>query len=81
MKAFDIITGIIMVVGGINWGLVGLFEFDLVAAIFGTLTPITRAVYIIVALCSIYHLVAAKAIAHRMADHPHRPVAATTTGA
>jgi uncharacterized membrane protein YuzA (DUF378 family) len=35
MKTFDVIAGILVVVGGLNWGLVGAAHFDLVAAIFG----------------------------------------------
>jgi uncharacterized membrane protein YuzA (DUF378 family) len=81
MKVFDIVTGIIMVIGGINWGLVALFDFDLVAALFGTMTPVTKAVYILVALSSLYHLFAVKAIANRLADHPRLPVTTTTTHA
>lgn len=35
MKAINMITWILLIIGGINWGLVGLFQFDLVAALFG----------------------------------------------
>ncbi len=43
--------------GGLNWGLVGLFNFDLVAAIFGAMSVISRIVYILVGLSAIYLVV------------------------
>ncbi len=46
-----------VIIGAINWGLVGLFEFDLVAAIFGPLSVASRAIYILVALSGLYLLV------------------------
>ena len=61
MKALDIITGILVIIGGLNWGLVALFEFDLVAEIFtlsfGQLNAATRTVYILVALSAIWQAV------------------------
>lgn len=44
---------ILLIVGGLNWGLVGLFNFDLVAFIFGGGSLLTRAVYIIVAVSAL----------------------------
>jgi uncharacterized membrane protein YuzA (DUF378 family) len=44
----------LLVVGGLNWLLVGLFEFDLVAAIFGEMSPAARVVYTLVGLSAIY---------------------------
>ncbi|MFP5394393.1 MAG: DUF378 domain-containing protein [Gammaproteobacteria bacterium] len=41
-------------IGGLNWGLVGLFEFDLVAAIFGHLSALSRMVYALVGLAALY---------------------------
>ncbi len=50
----DWIALILIVVGGLNWGLVGAFNFDLVAAIFGAGSLIARIVYILVGLSAIY---------------------------
>ncbi|AQQ08370.1 hypothetical protein L21SP3_00146 [Sedimentisphaera cyanobacteriorum] len=50
---------ILTVIGGLNWGLVGLFKFDLVATLFGDMSPISRAVYIIVALAALLLVFAA----------------------
>ncbi len=50
MKAIKILSLILVIVGGLNWGLVGLFNFDLVAAIFGDMSLISRIVYVLVGL-------------------------------
>jgi uncharacterized membrane protein YuzA (DUF378 family) len=44
----------LVIVGALNWLLVGLFNFDLVAAIFGHQSLLARAVYVIVGLCGLY---------------------------
>jgi uncharacterized protein len=44
----------LLIIGGLNWLLVGLFNYDLVAAIFGRGSVLARAVYVIVGLCAIY---------------------------
>jgi uncharacterized membrane protein YuzA (DUF378 family) len=44
----------LLVVGGLNWGLFGLFGVDLVAAIFGPGSVVTRVVYVVVGLAAIY---------------------------
>ncbi|WP_456272957.1 DUF378 domain-containing protein [Bacillus sp. AK031] len=55
MKALDSIALILLIVGGLNWLLVGLFEFDLVASLFGGETAIlSKIVYILVGLSAIY---------------------------
>ncbi|KIG07666.1 DUF378 domain-containing protein [Caballeronia concitans] len=67
----DWITGALVIIGALNWGLVGLLNFDLVAAIFGAGSPGARIVYILVGLAGIYQLVRAfmpardHALAHR----------------
>jgi uncharacterized membrane protein YuzA (DUF378 family) len=45
---------ILMVIGGISWGIVGAFNVDIVATAFGIQTPLTRLVYVIVGLASLY---------------------------
>lgn len=58
MRGLDIITQILLIVGGLNWLLVGAFQFDLVAAIFGGPdTALARLVYILVGLCAIWQLI------------------------
>lgn len=57
LNTLDWVAIILLAVGGLNWGLVGLFNFDLVAAIFGDMSALSRIVYDIVGLCAIYVLV------------------------
>jgi uncharacterized protein len=52
MKVFDIIVTVLLIIGGLNWGLVGLFEFDLVQNIFGA-GVFARVIYTIVGLSAI----------------------------
>ena len=57
MKQINLVTLILVIIGGINWGLVGLFQFDLVAAIFGgQSTVLARLVYILVGLSALWQL-------------------------
>ena len=56
-NALDWIALVLLIVGGINWGLVGLFDFDLVAALFGEMSALSRVVYILVGLSAIYAIV------------------------
>jgi uncharacterized membrane protein YuzA (DUF378 family) len=52
--AIDWLALLLVIVGGLNWGLVGLFNFDLVAAIFGAMSALSRIVYILVGLAALY---------------------------
>ena len=59
MNAIDWIALALMIVGGINWGLIGLFNIDLVASLFGQMTVVSRAVYALVGVAAIYGIVLA----------------------
>ncbi|MBN2211401.1 MAG: DUF378 domain-containing protein [Sedimentisphaerales bacterium] len=59
LNAWLWIALILLVVGGLNWGLVGLFKFDLVAAIFGQMSVLARVVYVVVGLSAVAILVSA----------------------
>jgi uncharacterized protein len=65
MKALHSIAIILVIVGGLNWLLVGAFDFDLVAAIFGDMSPASRVVYILVGMAAIYTLVVAPRLIRR----------------
>jgi uncharacterized membrane protein YuzA (DUF378 family) len=52
----DWIALVLMIVGAINWGLVGAFRFDLVAALFGEMSMASRIVYVLVGLAGLYGL-------------------------
>lgn len=71
MRTLDIITGVLLVIGGLNWGLVGFFEFDLVAAIFGGQGAVlSRIIYALVGLSALYDLFAIKSIQKRWVSGP-----------
>lgn len=54
MKTINAIATTLLVVGGLNWGLVGLFNFDLVASILGDMTGFSRLIYSVVGICALY---------------------------
>ena len=56
MRAFNILTQVLLIVGGLNWLLVGAFGFDLVAALFGEMSPLSRVVYVLVGLSAVYQI-------------------------
>lgn len=54
LSALDWAAMLLMIIGGINWGLVGIFDFNLVAELFGTQTPLSRLVYAVVGIAALY---------------------------
>ena len=65
MKNLDVVVALLLVVGGLNWGLVGFMNFDLVATIFGNGAWLSRLVYVLVGLSAIYQAMQWKAIQRR----------------
>lgn len=62
---------VLLVIGGLNWLLVGAFNFDLVAAIFGDMSPAARTVYVLVGIAAIWTLIASARL--RRTDTDYRP--------
>jgi hypothetical protein len=56
MKILNVIALILVIVGGINWGLVGVADFDLVASLFGEMSMISKIVYDLVGLAALYSI-------------------------
>ncbi len=54
MKIIDKIVLILIVIGAINWGLIGLFDFNLVSTIFGNMSLISRIIYILVGVSGLW---------------------------
>ncbi len=54
MKAVELLALVLVLVGALNWGLVGLFGFDLVATLFGEMSMLARVVYSLVGLSALY---------------------------
>ena len=57
MRAINSVTLLLLIVGGLNWGLVGLFDFDLVAALLGEMSALSRIVYVLVGVSALYQLI------------------------
>lgn len=57
MRLINTLTLVLIIVGGLNWLLVGLARFDLVAAIFGDMSPLSRLVYVLVGLSALWQLI------------------------
>lgn len=57
MRAMDVIATVLLVVGGLNWGMVGTANFDLVAALFGSGSVLAKAVYTLVGVAAVYRAV------------------------
>lgn len=54
MKTIDYISLLIVIIGAINWGLIGIFQFDLIKVIFGDMSLVSRTIYTIVGICGLY---------------------------
>lgn len=71
MKALDVVAVVLLVVGGLNWGLVGVAHLDLVATLFGMkfgeTSALTSAVYVLVGMSALYQAASLKAIQQRWA--------------
>jgi uncharacterized membrane protein YuzA (DUF378 family) len=57
MRIFNKVTLLLLIVGGLNWGLIGMFGFDLVAALFGEMSILSRIVYMIVGASALWQIV------------------------
>jgi uncharacterized membrane protein YuzA (DUF378 family) len=74
MKQLDVLATVLVVVGALNWGLVGLAQFDLVAALFGMrfgeTSALTSIVYALVGLAGLYQAVAFRGLPRRWLAAP-----------
>ena len=77
MKKLDVIAAVLLIVGGLNWGLVALARFDLVAAVFGLdfgeTNAVTRLVYGLVGLSAVYLATQLRALPRRWAVRSSTP--------
>ncbi|MFP4424122.1 MAG: DUF378 domain-containing protein [Candidatus Woesearchaeota archaeon] len=53
-NAMDWIALVLVIVGGLNWGLVGLFQFNLVDFLFGSIALLERVIYVLVGVAALY---------------------------
>ena len=75
MRKLDILAAALVVIGGLNWGLVAIAKFDLVAALagleFGETNALTRVVYGLVGAAAVYQVAQQSAIRQRWSRNPH----------
>jgi len=57
MRFVNLLTLALVIIGGLNWGLVGLLNFDLVAALFGAGSALARIVYVLIGLSAVYQII------------------------
>jgi len=57
MRFVNLLTLALVIIGGLNWGLVGLLNLDLVAALFGAGSALARIVYVLVGLSAVYQII------------------------
>lgn len=57
MKVLNLTTLVLIIIGGLNWGLIGIADFNLVAALFGMDSALSNLIYIIVGLSALYQIV------------------------
>jgi len=67
MKSVYCVALILVIIGALNWGLVGLFDFNLVASIFGAGSVLSRIIYVLVAVAGIVIASASISMVHRPA--------------
>jgi uncharacterized membrane protein YuzA (DUF378 family) len=56
MKVLDVIVTVLLLIGALNWGLIGFFGFNLVATLFGEAGVISRLIYAVVGLAALYEI-------------------------
>ena len=65
MKKLDVLATVLLVVGGLNWGLVGALGLDLVGTLFGAMSTMSRIVYVLVGVAALYQAAQWQAIQRR----------------
>jgi uncharacterized membrane protein YuzA (DUF378 family) len=56
MRFLDTLALLLVIIGAVNWGLIGFFDFNLVAALFGDMTAFSRIIYALVGIAGLYSL-------------------------
>ena len=65
MKKIDVLAAVLLVIGGLNWGLVGAAGIDVVSTLFGVMSTLARTVYVLVGLAALYQAVQWQGIQRR----------------
>lgn len=65
LDLLDVIAGVFVVIGALNWGLVGLFQLNLIAYFLGDLPTLERSIYVVVGFAGLYQAIFLKGIQRR----------------
>lgn len=65
LNSFDWLALILVIIGGINWGIYGIWGYDLVAVIFGSITIIAKIIYILVGISAVYLAIVSSSIGRK----------------
>ncbi len=76
MKKLDVIIGALLVIGGLNLGLMGLLDYNFIATVFGEASMVPRMIYGLIGLAAIYDILTVKAIWKRWDLHYRKPTPA-----
>lgn len=57
MKNLDLIVAVLLVIGGLNWAFIGVFQYNFIDSIFGMNSVISRIIYILVGISAIYQII------------------------
>lgn len=57
MKTIGLIVAVLVIIGGLNWGLIGLFNFNVVSYLFGGMPIVERLIYVLVGFSAVYQVV------------------------
>jgi uncharacterized membrane protein YuzA (DUF378 family) len=68
MSALDYAAMALLIIGGLNWGMIGIADVDVVASAFGTDTPLTRLIYTLVGIAALYSIYLATKMASSRRD-------------
>ena len=69
INGLDWLSYVLVIIGGLNWGLVGLFNFNLVDELFGVQSAISTIIYVLVGLSAVYLVFTASKLAHHSQNH------------
>ena len=72
MRTLDFFALLLVIIGGVNWGLVGLFQLDLVAALFGPGTLVSNIVYVLVGVAALYSIALFKPVLRSPITHDQK---------
>ena len=65
MKGIDLFAAVILAIGGLCWWTIGFFDFNPIEAVFGSMSPISRMIYVVFGLAALYEIVFYRVIQRR----------------